>query len=84
MPAPFLNGVLGCAAAQEKCFACLRESSEKEQPSRMRWLFAVICCGVGLGAYRPGLRSQKTCPTTRFKSATGVLLRCVESGPLNG
>lgn len=34
MPAPFLNGVLGCAAAQEKCFARLRKSAGKEQPSR--------------------------------------------------
>lgn len=83
MPAPFLDGG-GCAAAQEKCFARLRKSAEKEQPSRMRWLFAVICCGVGLGACRPGPRSQKTCPATRFKSAAGILLRGVESGPLNG
>ena len=62
MPAPFLNGVLGCAAAQEKCFARLRKSAEKEQPSRMRWLFAVICCGVGLGACRHSPRTQKNMP----------------------
>lgn len=84
MPAPFLNGVLGCAAAQEKCFARLRKFAEKEQPSRMRWLFAVICCGVGLGACRPGPRRKRNMPGDGFKSAAGILLRGVESGPLNG
>ena len=50
----------------------------------MRWLFAVICCGVGLGACRPGPRRKRNMPGDGFKSAAGILLRGVESGPLNG